>query len=225
MGLMMSIKKLPFILLSLILSTTTNTWATTPVDPWKDYIDKNIGTPTYYLYPQAIQSFHPKKGRALDLGSGSGEVDVALAAKGWNVTGVDTSPRSGEVIAERTRHLNGQFHFQQTDFASIKLAGNYNLVVSFSALPFGNKQDLPGLIKNIAQHMQSGSIFAANFFGYQHSFVKKGDAYGINKNELDTLFKSTNFEIKFFLNRSYDQKDFHGNETYWDVLDVIALKK
>ncbi len=37
------------------------------------------------------------------------------------------------------------------------------------------------LIKEVSQHMKPGSVFTTNFFGYEHSFVKDGFAYGLNK--------------------------------------------
>lgn len=195
-------------------------------DGWAAYVDGSIGRNFYYLYQQAMYtSFKDQRHyRALSLGAGAGDPDVDLAARGWDVTSVDLSKRSSEVIAERMKFVNGSYQFQQSDFANAKLNGNYDLVMSFFALPFGEKANLPGLIKNISQHTKSGSVLAVNFFGPDHSFVKQGQCYGMTKAEVTQLLSANGFEVKFLLNRRYTQQDFNGNNTFWDLLDVIAVK-
>lgn len=205
---------------------TSVSYADQQSDGWAAYVDGSIGRNFYYLYQQAMYaSFkEPRHYRALSLGAGAGDPDVDLAAKGWDVTSVDLSTRSSEVIKERMKFVNGSYQFQQADFAKAKLNGNYDFILSFFALPFGNKTELPELIKNISQHTKSGAVFAFNLFGPEHTFVKKGQCYAVTKDEISQLLSANGFEVKFLLNRRYDQQDFNGNNTFWDLLDVIAVK-
>lgn len=195
-------------------------------DTWKGYIDGTIGSPLDYLYVEAKNKFFKAPGiyRAINFGSGAGNEVVDLVTRGWSVVSIDTSLRSGEVINERVKGLNGQFLFQQGDFSSVQMDGDYDFIMSFFALPFGNKKNLPVLMSLIAQHAKSGAVLAVNFFGYNHGFVKRGTAYGIDKEELLNYLKQNNFEVTFLLNRVYDQKDFEGKSIHWDVFDVIAVK-
>lgn len=207
--------------LSLHATNTTSGYA------WDSYIDGTVGKPFYYLYNQVLPLLPDKKLplRILDLGSGSGDMDVDLVSKGYDVTGIDTSARSGEIIKERTKLLKGQFKFQQGDFSLVQLTGQYDLVMSYFSLPYGDKKSLPQLLQQISLHMPTGGILAINFFGPTHAWVKSGEAYGINKEELTEYLTKNHFNIKFFLNRTYDQRDFDNHPVHWDVLDVIAIKE
>lgn len=195
-------------------------------DDWQTYIDGSVGKNNYYLYDQVMSSSFPKKSnyRALDLGSGAGDVDFKLAALGWDVTSVDTSRRAGEIISKRIKYINGKFNFQLSDFENAALSGEYDLVLSFFALPFGDKNNLPNLVRTISQHMRSDALFAVTFFGNEHSFVKNGQAYGISQDELSSLLTSSGFEIRYLLNRHYKQAGGNGLPVNWDVFDVIARK-
>lgn len=135
-----------------------------------------------------------------------------------------TSQRAGEIITERMKYINGKFNFQLSDFENVTLNGKYDLVLSFFALPFGNKNNLPDLIGKISQHMRPDAIFAVTFFGKDHTFVKNGQAYGMSKDELSSLLTLNGFEIRYFLNRHFNQAGGNGDYDNWDVLDVIARK-
>lgn len=213
-------KIIPF----LILFFSLNTYA---ANPWDSYIDSNVSTISYYLLDEALNSYFDihKKYHALDLGAGSGNEDIKLIAKGWDVTSIDSSARSGEVIHERAKILKGHSQFIQQDFASLHLTENYDFVMSFFALPFGNKNDLSNILRQLNQHMNRNAVFAANFFGNQHGFVIAGQAYGLTQDELMNALKLNHFKVTFFLNRQYDKPDATGAKTHWDVFDVIAVKE
>lgn len=211
----------------LFLITVGNiSFASQDQDNWQAYLDGSVGKNIYYLYNQVMSSsFQNKQNyRALDLGSGAGDVDFNLAALGWDVTSVDTSQRAGEIISERMKYINGKFNFQLSDFQNATLSGEYDLVLSFFALPFGDKNSLPDLIRKISQHMKPDAIFAVTFFGNDHTFVKNGQAYGMSKDELSNLLTLNGFEIRYFLDRHFKQTGSNGEPVNWDVLDVIARK-
>lgn len=209
-----------------LMTMGTISFASQNQDNWQTYIDGSVGKNIYYLYDQVMSRSLPKKSnyRALDLGSGAGDVDFKLAALGWDVTSVDTSQRAGEIISKRMKYINGKFKFQLSDFDNATLSGKYDLVLSFFALPFGDKNNLPDLIRKISQHMGPDALFAVTFFGNEHTFVKNGKAYGMSNDELSTILTLNGFKIRYFLNRHFKQAGSNGDSVNWDVFDVIAQK-
>lgn len=81
--------------------------------------------------------------RALDLGAGTGELALRLAAAGWSVTLVDGSPRMLEVAAElaRGRGLGGKITCRLLDLDAGHLAeaveaSAYHLVICHDVLEY-----------------------------------------------------------------------------------------
>jgi SAM-dependent methyltransferase len=193
---------------------------------WKNYVEATTGNNPYYLYKQVIESFFDssKVYRAVNFGSGAGNEDIDLVKRGWEVTSIDQLPYSGEVIKSKIQGLSGTSYFQQHEYLSADLQGDYDLVMSFLALPFGNKDDLPEILVKISKHMRKGSIFVANFFGEDHDFVKRKKAYGITFDEIISLLKANNFKLTFFYNRIYKAGSYEDGVIHWDVLDIVATK-
>lgn len=223
----MKCKAIRLALLILLMTSEFCSFAGQGQDVWASYIDASVGKNTYYLYQQVMNGtfLHNKSHRALSLGAGAGEVDIDLASRGWEIMSVDSSPRSHEILNERMKLIPAKFEFQLSDFEHTVLKGDYDLVVSFFALPFGEKNNLPVLIENISKHMKKNAIFAVNFFGNTHTYVINGQAYGITQDELSNLLTANGMQIKFFLNRHFTQAGLHGEIVNWDVLDVIAKKR
>jgi hypothetical protein len=83
----------------------------------------------------ATGSAHPEKlivreeadlgsaGRALDLGCGSGAHAVLLAARGWEVTGVDLVDKALERARQRARERAAKVRFVRGDVAALDPAG------------------------------------------------------------------------------------------------------
>ncbi|MBL7480629.1 class I SAM-dependent DNA methyltransferase [Legionella bononiensis] len=217
---------MPAIVYLLLITMGTSSFASQYQDNWEEYLDGSVGRNIYYLYTQVMSSSFQNKAkyRALDLGSGAGDVALNLASLGWDVTCVDTSKRAGKIINERMNFINGSFNFQLSEFENATLSGKYDFVLSFFSLPFGDKNNLPYLIKKISQHMKPDALFAVNFFGNKHTFVKNGKAYGISQDELKSILTSNGFEIRYFLHRYYKQAGGNGESVNWDIFDVIAKK-
>lgn len=155
-------------------------------DKWQNYIDGTVGRPPYYLYQDAMERYLSSSNgsNALVLGCGAGNEEINLIKKGWNITAIDTNKRSNEIIRERIKELPGNFNFQHGDFSSIQMSGKYDLIMSLFALPFGNKIELGSLFKRFNEYTKTGSVLVANFFGKNHSFVKKSLAYSLTEEEL-----------------------------------------
>lgn len=217
---------MPRFLFLLLIAVSGLCFSASEEDPWRAYLDASVGNPIYYLYQELLHEpiRIDSSTRAIDLGAGSGEVDLDLAAKGCYVTAVDTSPRSGEIINQRMQHMHAHYDFQRTDFNTLSWKGNYDLVFSFFSLPFAPKEELPALLVQISHHTNPGARLVFSFFGYEHDFVKRKIAYGIAEDELSRLLQEQGFSISYFLQRQFDRTDERNGLVHWDVLDVIAIK-
>ncbi|MCP9210370.1 SAM-dependent methyltransferase [Streptomyces sp. NEAU-Y11] len=76
-------------------------------------------------------------GRALDLGCGAGGNALALAERGWRVTGVDISPRAiaGTRTTACTRGLDDRIELAVADSATWRPETTHGFVLSSYALP------------------------------------------------------------------------------------------
>jgi len=66
---------------------------------------------------------HRPCGRVLDLGCGSGIHAVALAVRGWDVTGVDAVPKALHRARERARKAGVDVRFLHGDITTLRAAG------------------------------------------------------------------------------------------------------
>jgi SAM-dependent methyltransferase len=77
------------------------------------------------------QRAHPTLGRALDLGCGRGTHSIALARRGWQVTGVDVIPRALATAQERAQQAGQKVRFLEGDVTNLppEVGGDYRLVL------------------------------------------------------------------------------------------------
>lgn len=82
-----------------------------------------------------------RKGRALDVGCGTGRDAVHLAQRGWSVTGVDAVPRALEAARKRAAEAGVKVEWVQGDVTRLEELGlepGYDLVLDrgcFHGLP------------------------------------------------------------------------------------------
>jgi len=74
-------------------------------------------------------------GRALDIGCGAGGLVVALAERGWQVTGIDLATKAiaAAQAVMKTRSIDAEL--QVADATTWRPSGKYNLITSSFALP------------------------------------------------------------------------------------------
>ncbi len=91
------------------------------------------GTGTEEMFLAAAREREP--GRALDLGCGPGVLALALAERGWTVTGVDFAEAAIGLARRAAADRALQVSFVVADFAEWSPAEPFDLVVSAYALP------------------------------------------------------------------------------------------
>lgn len=78
-----------------------------------------------------------QKGKALDVGCGSGNFSIKLAKAGFDVTGVDMSDKMLDKARLKIKNLNLSVKFLQGDVLNLNFADNtFDIVISMAAFEF-----------------------------------------------------------------------------------------
>ncbi len=96
--------------------------------PYPRYSEKMVK-----LLPAVLARFDARPQTILDIACGEGAFAVAMAKRGFQVTGVDRSPQMLEFARERA----GRFHFQERENANVEF-----LLQDMRSLPFEERFDL-----------------------------------------------------------------------------------
>ncbi|MCX6296312.1 MAG: class I SAM-dependent methyltransferase [Bacteroidetes bacterium] len=110
-----------------------------------------------------IQLLQPaKKSRVLDLGCGKGRHSIYLNKKGFDVTGIDLSPKS---IDSAKTEENETLHFYVHDMRKLFRSNYYDVVLNlFTSFGyFENQRDDNATIKAVSQALKPGGIFVLDF--------------------------------------------------------------
>ena len=101
--------------------------------PWEDLAEHPpFAEKLAELFEREESGRQPPFGRALDLGCGSAVWGVRLAARGWQVTGVDLVEKSLERARERVQERGVEMTVTQgdvTDLSGAGIGGDYRLVL------------------------------------------------------------------------------------------------
>lgn len=128
---------------------------TTSASPWIDEPDEEL---------EAFIEQVPV-GRALDLGMGEGRNALWLAARGFEVVGVDLSP---EVVAQadqraRERHLSIETHVADIRTFPIE-PRTYSLILASAVLHFLLPREVRALARRIQEGLCPGGVLMASVF-------------------------------------------------------------
>jgi SAM-dependent methyltransferase len=100
--------------------------------PWEDLAEhKPFADTLVGLFEREEQGQDPPYGKALDLGCGSATWGVRLAARGWQVTGVDNVPTAVARAEQRIRESGGDMRVVLGDVTQLRgaVGSGYDLVV------------------------------------------------------------------------------------------------
>ena len=104
-----------------------------------------------------------RPGRALDIGCGAGGLIVALAQRGWRVTGIDIAERAIEAARKIVQLQGTDAELIVADATKWKPAGRYDLITSSFALP-GSKAERASLFRMIKDALApGGSVLLKDF--------------------------------------------------------------
>jgi SAM-dependent methyltransferase len=149
--------------------------------------------------------------RILEIGAGSGRVSILLARRGFDVTGLELSPKMLEVGRENAARQGVNVNFVQGDARDFKLAEKFPLVIApFNALMHlytGSDQDRA--LSCIKAHLEPGGVFA--FDVYVPNFAMQG----VLRHEGETFLESDGTRTDVFLLQRIDQTAQMVTTTYY----------
>jgi 2-polyprenyl-3-methyl-5-hydroxy-6-metoxy-1,4-benzoquinol methylase len=124
-------------------------------------------------------------GRALDVACGKGRNSLFLAARGFDVTGLDISSVALDEARRRTAARSLAVSFQRADLETIHLAhAQYDLIINFNYLQ-------RSLIPQIHSALKTGGyvIFETYLIDQREIGQPKNPQYLLAHNELLSLFR------------------------------------
>jgi len=89
------------------------------IKPWERIASLPIAQQITALFEREERDRGGRPGRALDIGCGSGIWSVALAKRGWDVTGVDLVPKALRVAGARARAAGVEARFVRGDVTAL----------------------------------------------------------------------------------------------------------
>ena len=111
------------------------------------------------------------KGRALELGIGTGRIAISLAARGVRVVGIDASPA---MVAKMRKKPGGRdIPVIMGNFADLKVAGRFGLVyVAFSTFfALRDQEEQVRCFQRLAKRLAPGGVFTVEAFNPDHSVL------------------------------------------------------
>jgi predicted O-methyltransferase YrrM len=119
-------------------------------------------------------------GRALDLGSGRGELSMELARQGFRVTAIDYSPDAVKIAREaisRSPQLSSSIFLQCTDVNSAVLQGPYRVAVAADLVEHMPPSELEQLYQKTANNLDQDGLFIVhtypNLWYYQYEYARR----------------------------------------------------
>ena len=202
----------------------TENWYTSWFDtPYYHILYKNRDLKEAGVFMENLTSFLqlPKNAEILDLACGKGRHAKYLNELGFNVTGVDLSPKS---IAFAKQFENSSLHFKEHDMClpyPKKFDAVFNLFTSFGY--FENEEDNLKTIKAIKAELKSNGFAVIDFLNAE--YVKRNLVPSETKT-IDNITFHINRAIEdgYIIKKIYFQ---HNNEdfTFEERVKAISLSE
>jgi SAM-dependent methyltransferase len=155
--------------------------------PW----DSGIVPPEIMTWVEVAESDGLPTGRALDLGCGTGTTALYLAARGWDVVGVDFAPNAIRRARReaRQRSLAGTVSFRSADVSRPDLLADverFDLLSDVGCLHGLTPPQWPGYAANVTRLARPGAVILLYAFmpGLSHDGRRRT---GIDLEGLKTL--------------------------------------
>ena len=172
--------------------------------PW------NIETPPAPLV-ELVESGKVRPCRALDLGCGAGNYAVYLAERGFEVTGVDSSPAAIEMARANAERRGVQCTFVTADVLGglVEVAGPFDFAYDWELLHHIFPEDRPRYVETVHATLRKGGLYLSVCFSERdRSFEGEGK---YRQTRLGTtLYLSSEDEIEALFRRSFRVKELRA---------------
>jgi len=123
------------------------------VTPWEEMTTLPIAKQIFSLLDREGSERQPPYGPALDLGCGSGIWTVELAARSWQVTGIEIVPKALRAARRRVREAGVDARLVQGDMTALRAAGvgsGFRFVLDFGAIHGLNDEQRKAVGKEVS---------------------------------------------------------------------------
>lgn len=165
---------------------------------------------------------NPTVKTAIDLGCGAGRDTGFLVKNNIDVTAIDRVDVSKFLYKDLTAEEKVRLTFQQAKFSEANLPKT-DLVISYEALPFCNREELVKLLDEIKDSLNENGYFLCNFFGKNDSWFGNDKIQFYEKEEIEDLLKD--FKILKLNEIERDGETAMHQMKHWHVFWIIAKKE
>ena len=134
------------------------------------------------------------KGRALDLGCGTGKASIELARRGWDVTGVDFVDKALAHASRASREAGVSVSFVRADVTKLeraRIAGQFELMVDFCCLHGFSNRDRDAYARAVTKLASPGATFL--LLGFAPS-MRRGPT-GFDLDEVSKRFGAEGWDV------------------------------
>lgn len=170
-------------------------------------------------FHQVLEPFLGGKGRALDLGCGTGRSSTWLAERGFEVDAVDSDETSLRLARQRIVEYS-DVHLFSSDFADFEL-DNYDLVLSLFSVFFQPRPAFDSLWPRLVDSLNRDGLFAGQLIGPEDDWADESSSF-FGREEVDELFQG--FVFEHFEEVKRPGKTVWGEDKRWHVYHVVARK-
>ena len=136
------------------------------------------------------------RGRALDLGCGSGTDSIYLAKQGWDVTGVDIVPEALDLARRRAiaAGVAPRFvHGDATRLSDLGVTGPFGLVLDFGCLHTLPPDERAAYVRSVSAVTGQGATFLLYGFARPPMFAPM--RAGLTAAEVSELFGGSGWDV------------------------------
>jgi len=171
------------------------------------------------------------EGKALDLGCGVGAKSIALAKKGFKVTGIDIAPTAIRYAREKAKKAGVKARFIAADATDLSFLGNekFDLVLDWANLHGIPKTKRKKYVREIAKYCKKRGKFLLRCWS-KHSLSKMelgflssfGLVYYFSREEIENLFGK---HFKILLTHKSKPFEFPGERPPGKWLDEYLMER
>jgi 2-polyprenyl-3-methyl-5-hydroxy-6-metoxy-1,4-benzoquinol methylase len=139
------------------------------------YADKNYSKETNFINDIIKKFSKTNEKNILDIGCGTGEHDISLTRKKFQITGIDRSKTVLGIAQRKFKKNNLDAKFVKADMQNFKLDEKFDACISlFSSLSYLLKEkELKKTLKNIRNHLKPSGLLIFDFWNAEGVLKEK----------------------------------------------------
>ena len=152
---------------------------------------KQVAAGDFVLNPFETTCLPHVRGRVLDFGCGLGNLAIAAARRGLDVTAVDASEAAITRIRKAATDEHLRIDAQCAEIGSYTIPGQFDTIVAIGLLMFFPRENALGLLSRIQAHVTDGGTAIVNTLTEGTTYMgmfEPGHYHLFGKDELRDLF-------------------------------------